>query len=65
MLYKYRHLKHAPKFCLLADEFEIRQRMSEPPLTHCPDCGDEVTRMIEGGQRPITHNTPTHHGHGR
>lgn len=27
-------------------EFEIEQRITEPPLTKCPDCGGEVHRLI-------------------
>lgn len=27
-------------------EFEVRQRMSEEPLTECPVCGGEVRRVV-------------------
>ena len=27
--------------------FEVMQRLSEEKLTHCPDCGGEVCRVIQ------------------
>lgn len=29
--------------------FERRQRMSEPPIGVCPECGGAVERLISGG----------------
>jgi putative FmdB family regulatory protein len=29
--------------------FEIRQGMSEAPLSVCPECGGELRRLINGG----------------
>lgn len=29
--------------------FEVRQKMSEPPLTECPETGQPVERVISGG----------------
>jgi hypothetical protein len=28
---------------------QVRQRMSDPPLTHDPDSGEPVRRLISGG----------------
>lgn len=27
-------------------EFELFQKISEPPLSKCPDCGGKVTRLV-------------------
>jgi hypothetical protein len=34
--------------------FEIRQAMSESPLTHDPETGEPVERVITGGLPPLT-----------
>lgn len=28
------------------NEFELRQKFSDPPATHCPECGATVEKMI-------------------
>jgi putative FmdB family regulatory protein len=30
-------------------QFEIAQRMSDPPKKRCPTCGGKVVRLISGG----------------
>ena len=37
-----------------AIHFERRQKMSEPALETCPDCGGHVKRLISGGAGAIT-----------
>jgi putative FmdB family regulatory protein len=34
--------------------FERRQKMSEPEVAACPDCGGAVKRLISGGAGAIT-----------
>lgn len=34
--------------------FERRQKMSDPPISVCPDCGGSVKRLISGGAGAIT-----------
>jgi putative FmdB family regulatory protein len=34
--------------------FEKRQKMSEPELKNCPECGGHVHRLISGGAGAIT-----------
>ncbi len=34
--------------------FERRQKMSDAPLSVCPDCGGSVRRLISGGAGAIT-----------
>ncbi|MDX2191919.1 MAG: zinc ribbon domain-containing protein [Gemmatimonadales bacterium] len=34
--------------------FDVRQSMSEPPLTHDPETGAPVQRVISGGRGPLT-----------
>ena len=34
--------------------FEVRQLISEAPLTHDPESGDTVERVITGGLAPLT-----------
>ena len=29
--------------------FEVRQRITDEPLTDCPECGGHVQRLISGG----------------
>ncbi len=35
--------------CGCGREFETFQRMSDPPVASCPDCGAEAERLISGG----------------
>jgi predicted nucleic acid-binding Zn ribbon protein len=30
-------------------QFEVQQKMSEPALTHCPETGEPVRRVLVGG----------------
>lgn len=34
--------------------FEQRQKMSDPPIEICPQCGDAVKRLISGGAGMIS-----------
>ncbi len=34
--------------------FERRQKMSDAPITDCPECGGSVRRLISGGAGAIT-----------
>jgi putative FmdB family regulatory protein len=34
--------------------FERRQKMSEPPVSICPECGGRVKRLISGGAGAIS-----------
>jgi putative FmdB family regulatory protein len=34
--------------------FERRQKMSDPPIAVCPDCGGSVKRLISGGAGMIS-----------
>lgn len=34
--------------------FERRQKMSDEPITDCPECGGSVKRLISGGAGAIT-----------
>jgi len=34
--------------------FERRQKMSEPEVSACPECGGQVKRLISGGAGAIT-----------
>ncbi len=38
-------------------QFEIQQKMTESALTHDPESGVPVRRVITGGTRWITHGT--------
>jgi putative FmdB family regulatory protein len=41
--------------CAACDHhFEQRQKMSEPPVSLCPECGGHVKRLISGGAGAIT-----------
>lgn len=40
-----------------ARTFEIEQKMSDPPLTHDPETGLPVRRLIVGGSGLITRGT--------
>lgn len=35
--------------------FEVQQKMSDPPLTHDPETGVPVRRVITGGSGWVTH----------
>ncbi|MBW2457122.1 MAG: zinc ribbon domain-containing protein [Deltaproteobacteria bacterium] len=35
--------------CENCGEFEHQQRISDPKLTSCPQCGGQVQRLISGG----------------
>ncbi len=35
--------------CSKCGEFEVFQKISDPPLEKCPDCGGSVKRLISGG----------------
>ena len=37
-----------------AKHFEIRQKMSDPVLESCPECGQSLRRLISGGAGAIT-----------
>jgi len=39
--------------------FERRQKMSDPEIESCPDCGGGVKRMISGGAGAITKGANT------
>ena len=41
------------------ERFEIRQRMTEEPLTHHPETGARVRRVISGGIGPMTSKAPS------
>ena len=34
--------------------FERRQKMSDPPISACPECGGSVKRLISGGAGAIS-----------
>jgi predicted nucleic acid-binding Zn ribbon protein len=38
-------------------QFEVQQKMSDAPLTHDPETGKPVRRVITGGSGWITHGT--------
>ena len=47
--YEYEHLEESGEpgaVCARGRIFEIEQRISEPALTACPDCGRAVKRLI-------------------
>lgn len=50
-VYEYEHLD---KGCAKGKQFEIRQTLSSDKLSHCPDCGQEVRRIIS----LVSINTP-------
>jgi putative FmdB family regulatory protein len=35
--------------CPAGHEFEKFQRMSDPPVAECPECGADAERMLSGG----------------
>jgi putative FmdB family regulatory protein len=35
--------------CPNGHEFEKFERMADPPMAHCPDCGAESERILSGG----------------
>lgn len=38
-------------------QFEVRQSINEAPLTHDPESGARVERVITGGRGPLTPRT--------
>jgi putative FmdB family regulatory protein len=44
-----------------ATRFETRQKMSDPALERCPECGGPVHRLISGGAGAITKGSSHHH----
>jgi putative FmdB family regulatory protein len=45
-----------------ACQFERRQKMSEPAVKTCPECGGSVKRLISGGAGAITKGDGSHSG---
>lgn len=45
-IYEYQARKTAEGCARCREVFEVRQSMSEEPLTQCPDCGRPVERII-------------------
>lgn len=37
-----------------ARHFDVRQKMSDQPITECPSCGGRVKRLISGGAGAIS-----------
>lgn len=37
-----------------SSHFERRQKMSDPPILACPECGGSVKRLISGGTGAIS-----------
>lgn len=35
--------------CPRGHEFEKFQRMADPPVSECPECGEEAERILSGG----------------
>lgn len=50
--YLYQTLPSAPE--TTPRRFEFKQSISEPPLTHDPESGEPVERVITGGRGPLT-----------
>jgi putative FmdB family regulatory protein len=42
-IYEYEHTVDA---CSFGEVFEVQQSMQDPPLTHCPNCGEPVHKII-------------------
>ncbi|MBN1626745.1 MAG: zinc ribbon domain-containing protein [Deltaproteobacteria bacterium] len=42
-IYEY---EHKGRYCTLGKVFEIEQSCNETPLTHCPNCGRPVKKLI-------------------
>ena len=42
-IYEYEHLH---EHCGLGRIFELRQSMQDDPLSHCPECGGKVRKLI-------------------
>ena len=42
-VYEYEHLAHG---CALGKRFEKTQSIASDKLTHCPECGQEIRRLI-------------------
>lgn len=47
--YVYRHLKPVKERfgCPNEGKFEVKQSIKDGALTHCPDCGTEVERVLQ------------------
>jgi putative FmdB family regulatory protein len=43
-----------------ATHFERRQKMSDPEIESCPDCGGRVKRLISGGAGVISKGVASH-----
>ena len=43
-IYEYKAVSHGCKYC--RRRFEVRQKMTEPPLEKCPQCGAPVVKQI-------------------
>ena len=42
-IYEY---EHTGQPCHLNQQFEVVQSISEKPLTHCPECGGKIKKLI-------------------
>ena len=38
--------EHTQKPCGLGNVFEVQQSIQDPPLAHCPECGQVVKKLI-------------------
>ncbi len=43
-----------------ARHFDVRQKMSDQPITECPSCGGTVKRLISGGAGAISKNSSSY-----
>ena len=50
--YTYQTLPASPD--AIPRRFEMKQSISDAPLTHDPESGDPVERVITGGRGPLT-----------
>ena len=42
-VYEYEHTQQS---CPLGATFEVQQSIHDAPLTHCPECGQEIKKLI-------------------
>ena len=42
-VYEYEHIKQS---CRLGATFEVQQSIHDAPLTHCPECGQQIKKLI-------------------
>ena len=42
-IYEY---EHENEFCHLGKTFDFRQSIHDDPLTHCPECGGKVRKLV-------------------